>query len=83
MDKQRPNDVVSGANMTLCFPVLWRGVGACETKDNAVGGKVVAEGRGEELSTVITLDTPDEYTKLGKNKFEETEEGVTCVGFGT
>jgi hypothetical protein len=68
LKQQRAEYIIDGANRTLGFTILRRGVWAGHLQDNPTRGKECTCGGIVELTIVVTLDDFDGATKLRGNK---------------
>jgi hypothetical protein len=59
LEKDGSKNIVGGANRTLCFAVLGRGIRAGEAKNGSKGGEKTTVRMIVELFAVVTLDCTD------------------------
>lgn len=71
MKEEGAHDVIGGTDNALSLPVLRGGVRARKTISNAVSGEKGAEGRVDEFTTVIALQSFDDYIILSANEGEK------------
>ena len=83
LEKEGADDVIDGAQDTLGFAILGRGVRARHAEGNTMGEKEGASGGVVELTAVVTFHAFDGGAELSGDKREKVCNSGEHVGFET